>query len=744
MIGPNMLPIIRTVLADPFVQCRYREIIPLLECSPTEMFPAKLIQWLYKDLDTYVTSHIQSKMLMDLGSELAAAKEQSRHMFQLKHQKDSVEILISAEGKDRVFVMDIKTWERFIADGIIEFSEEHQMYRFRSSLLEEYLIKKADPSSSKRLNRFFLILKLAENPTGFIESLAGFPAEPSEMKMEYLYLHYLLMKEVDPVRRLDALKTIVPSVCVWKIDLREKPDAHQDILQILLLEKLIDKLETTFDENKVELWDLSEKLVQKSVLLPNIDILIKMARMVSGMGSVQIDVTVNAKEEKMADVRLKAAETSSLHCMGCISIKLSGESLSPYDVDSFCSGLLQVSNLYMLDLSRTSKLKPENYRHILKACRYTQLSSLVLNDTCLVDQENPQPIGLQYLPNLKCLEMERCNVGDRGIHAMSSDFRALSKLTEISVAQNKITSSGIMELSALLMDKENLRIVRVHENGVGFEGAVSLSVLFRNLPLLEVINLCNCKSLSDKGFEMIVESLRGKNLKKMNVRNCSFTQRTAMTFFNLLKDMPHFQHLDYGCNSIGGSSGTNTSISESFLEMMSCNKNSWDHLSLWDCQLGITSVFSSKDRLHHLSTLTDICLQENNLSDRQGICIGEYLKTSWHSLRVLNLRHNEIGDMGARTILEGVCANPYLKEIYLDRNVIKDFDLIIEMAHFFLDKKDEASLREIDVSYNDVSETNRYLERIRRILTLKSEENVRFRDCGAYMEISTENRRLKV
>ena len=271
---------------------------------------------------------------------------------------------------------------------------------------------------------------------------------------------------------------------------------------------------------------------------------------------------------------------------------------------------------------------------------------------------------------------------------------------------------------------------------------MSLSVLFRNLPLLEVINLCNCKGSSDKGFELIVESLRGKNLKKMNVRNCSFTQRTAMTFFNLLKDMPHFQHLDYGCNSIGESFGTKTSISESFLEMMSCNKNSWDHLSLWNCQLGLTSVFSSNECLHHLSTLTDICLQENNLSDRHGICIGEYLKTSWHSLRVLNLRHNEIGDVGARTILEGVRANPNLKEFYLDRNVIKDFDLIIEMAHFFLDKKDEARLREMDVSYNDVSETNRYLERIRR--NLKSEENVHFRDCGAYMEISTENRSLKV
>ena len=142
MIGPNILPIIRTVLADPFVQCRYREIIPLLECSPTEMFPAKLIQWLYKELDTYVTSHIQSKMLLDLGSELAAAKEQPRHMFQIKHQNNNVEILISAEGRDRVFVMDIKTWEGFVEDGIIEFSEEHQMYRFRSLLLEQYLIKK--------------------------------------------------------------------------------------------------------------------------------------------------------------------------------------------------------------------------------------------------------------------------------------------------------------------------------------------------------------------------------------------------------------------------------------------------------------------------------------------------------------------------------------------------------------------------------------------------------------------------
>ena len=228
MIGPNMLPIIRTVLADPFVQCRYRDIIPLLECSPTEMFPAKLIQWLYKELDTYVTSHIQSKMLLDLGSELAVAEEQPRHTFQIKHQKDSVEILILDEGRDRVFVLDIKTWEGFVEKGITEISEEHHLYRFRSSLLEQYLIKKADPSSSKRLNRFFLILKLAETPSGFIKSLAGFPDKPSEMKIEYLYLHYILMKETDPVKRLDALKTILPTLGKWKVDLREEePDAQK-------------------------------------------------------------------------------------------------------------------------------------------------------------------------------------------------------------------------------------------------------------------------------------------------------------------------------------------------------------------------------------------------------------------------------------------------------------------------------------------------------------------------------------
>ena len=739
MIGPNILPIIRTVLADPFVQCRYREIIPLLECSPTEMFPAKLIHWLYKELDTYVTSHFQSKMLLDLGSQLSASKEQPRCMFPIKHQKDSVEIFISAEVRDRVFVMDFNTWEGFVEDGIIEFSEEHQMYRFRSLLLEQYLIKKADPSSSKRLNRFFLILKMAENPTGFIESLAGFPAEPSEMKMEYLYLHYLLMKEVDPVRRLDALKTIVPSMGVWKIDLREKLDAHQDILQILVLEKLIDKLETTFDENKVEIWDLSEKLVQKSVLLPNIDILIKMARMVSGMGSVEIDVTVNAKEMKMADVRLKAAETSSLPCMGCISIKLSGESLSPDDVDSFCSGLLKISNLYMLDLSRTSKLKPEDYRHILKACRYTQLSSLVLSDTSLVDQENPQPIGLQYLPNLKCLEMERCNLGDRGIHAMSPDFRALTKLTEINVAQNQITSHGIMELSILLMDKENLRLVNIHKNEIGVNGAVCLSNLFSHLSFLEVVNLSECVGITSEGFRLILNSFVAKNLKKLNVSKCNLSQKEASGLFKLLEEMRHFQNLDYSFNPISISSERNLEISTSFLKMMSSNAHSWNYLNLRNCQIGYTSVFSSGDSVLHLSSLTYICLQENNLKDKDAIGIGEYLKSSWHSLRILNLRQNCIGDTGVKSIFEGIRDHPNLKECFLEGNAIQDLELIVEMTIYFLNRNEKTSLRKMDISDNDVSGYPQYWSKIKRCLESMRELKVStFKD---FIEVTTKDSR---
>lgn len=57
---------------------------------------------------------------------------------------------------------------------------------------------------------------------------------------------------------------------------------------------------------------------------------------------------------------------------------------------------------------------------------------------------------------------------------------------------------------------------------MGYEGVVLLVIFFRNFLFLEVVNLCDCKRIIDKGFELIIELLKGKNLKKMNVRNCGF------------------------------------------------------------------------------------------------------------------------------------------------------------------------------------------------------------------------------
>lgn len=738
-------PIISRLLDDPFLQSRYRKIAAMF-IGPLDKCCLFFVHWLFEELENFVNNYRYGKELSTIGSwlgstfQFSSVEIQDRILFEIKALHGKIQFHSASANTGDFPELNVEAWEEIVKEGIIEFSETHQKYRFQSPVLEQYFVFKSNDSSAIKIIGFLPVFQLAKNPHGLTKPLTEFDGD-TNIKMEYLYLHYLVMKRKNSNNRLDALKILIPEEKLYVVSLQEKSFEPQiDVLRVLIKEEMIGAFEIAVGPDEIERWDLSSQAIEKSLLVREIRSLTSLARVLSLIGTVQIEV--DAKLDRLANICVKIPRKSSFTYQGHLCLKFSGASLKPSgDVEALCAGLQLISNLCQLDLSGTSDIEPETYRKIIKACRFSKLSSLVLNNTILMNKEDPKPIGLQYLPHLKHLEMEGCNLGDAGIHAMSLDFKEAGQLTELSVARNKITSSGILELSGLLMEKQNLRIIRVHENDVGYEGAVSLAILFRNLPFLEVVNLCECKRITDKGFELIIESLKGKNLKKMNVRNCGFSQRISEKYFSLLKNMRHFQHLDFGCNTIGSSRvgpGSSINISEVFLEMMSCNKYSWNLLNLWKCNIGFTTVFESAHHLGHLSTLTDLCLQENQLSERDGICIGEYMVTSWHSLRSLNLRQNNIGDIGAAKIFEGVPANPKLKTVLLDRNQIEDGDLIQKMFKYFVD---QGNMEEMDVSYNEVPEYVNPETETRRFL---GDRNATIQPYNGYTKISIDNRIMRL
>lgn len=738
-------PILGRLLEDPFLQSRYRKIAPMF-IGPLDKCCHLFVDWLFEELGKFEIDYKYGKEVSTIGSWLGSSFQfssveiQDRILFETKALNGKIQFHIASANTGGSPELNVEAWEEIVRDGIIEFSETHQKYSFQSQALEQYFIFKSNDSSAIKIFGFLPVFQLAKNPHVLTKPLTEFDGD-SKVKMEYLYLHYLVMKHKDSNNRSAALKSLIPEERIYVVDLQEESFEPQiDVLRVLIQEQMIDAFVIVIGPDDKERWDLSSQAIKKSLLVQDIRSLISLARVLSWIGAVQIDV--DAKPDRLANICVTILRKSSFTNQGHLCLKFSGASLKPSrDVEVLCTGLQLIPNVCQLELSGTSDIEPEAYRQIIKACRFSKLSSLVLNNTILMNKEDPQPIGLQYLPHLKHLEIEGCNLGDAGIHAMSLDFKEAGQLTELSVARNKITSSGILELSGLLMEKQNLRIIRVHENDVGYEGAVSLAILFRNLPFLEVVNLCDCKRITDKGFEVIIESLKGKNLKKMNVRNCGFSQRISEKYFKLLKNMRHFQHLDYGCNTIGSSRvgpGPSINISEVFLEMMSCNKYSWNLLNLWKCNIGFTTVFESAHQLGHLSTLTDLCLQENQLSDRDGTCIGEYMVTSWHSLRSLNLRQNNIGDTGAAKIFEGIRENLKLKTVFLDRNQIEDGDLMQKMVEYFVD---QGNMEEMDVSYNEVPEYLNPETETRKFLRGRA---ANIQPCNGYTEISINNRFMRL
>ncbi|EKF38396.1 hypothetical protein MOQ_001396 [Trypanosoma cruzi marinkellei] len=114
-----------------------------------------------------------------------------------------------------------------------------------------------------------------------------------------------------------------------------------------------------------------------------------------------------------------------------------------------------------------------------------------------------------------------------------------------------------------------------------------------------------------------------------------------------------------------------------------------------ECALELVQAFENNDREVNLS---DRSVQ---LNDVDLGCIAEALRSTAHSIRVLNLEGNAFGMAGLQALLEAVEKNPgILRELRLGRNKLKDQAAVV-IGHAL--SRDGCGLKVLDLSENDIT-----------------------------------------
>lgn len=350
------------------------------------------------------------------------------------------------------------------------------------------------------------------------------------------------------------------------------------------------------------------------------------------------------------------------------ALSLSADGLDLERINLEAIGLfLNVSPNVMSLSMKNCAITPDKFQSALLAGHFRNISHLQISNNPGLKKAT-QPLGLMYMSALESLEIKNCQLRDEGIMVLAKDLRHLKKLRELNVADNGMSSTGLLELSKGLSGR-GLTNLRLQKNNLGRDESFVLASWLRELILLEVLNISEC-SIADKGAAVVARALVSTSLRKLSIRNNGFTTKGSQDFFHYFVRPASLEHIDFSENKMF------TSLERSdvgpFLKFLQ-QKSSFSHLSFYKCGLGHRTLFQDTE-LYSVSfeQLTYLCLQENDLRDDFVRGLADCIRQHSQYLQHLNLRQNNIGNKGATALAYALGKQAFLKEVFLDRNVIGD------------------------------------------------------------------------
>ena len=143
-------------------------------------------------------------------------------------------------------------------------------------------------------------------------------------------------------------------------------------------------------------------------------------------------------------------------------------------------------------------------------------------------------------------------------------------------------------------------------NSFGIDGLRSMIPFLKNSPNLSIIYLYRNNNISTDGFELLVQTLHGRPVKKIYLQSCNITDISALDTYNL----PDLQHLNLGENNISRE-GCIT-----IANLLQQEGSNLIHLDLDGAVMGDGEAELLATSLENNTKLNTLYLQGNNITER--------------------------------------------------------------------------------------------------------------------------------
>ncbi|XP_069857372.1 ribonuclease inhibitor-like [Dipodomys merriami] len=302
-------------------------------------------------------------------------------------------------------------------------------------------------------------------------------------------------------------------------------------------------------------------------------------------------------------------------------------------------------------------------------CALSTLRELCLSDNPFGDA------GLQLLCeglldaqcHLERLQLEYCGLTAAGCESLAAVLRAKSDFKELVVSNNDLHEAGVRTLCQGLKESAcRLETLKMENCGVTTANCRDLCDVVSTAPLRE-LDLGSNK-LGDAGLALLCPGLRlhGSQLQVLWLWECDITAEGCRELCGLLKAQPGLKELSVASNDLGDEGAR--LLCESLLEPGSPLESLW----VKSCNLTDACCPHFRSVLAQNKSLLELQLSSNKLGDSgvQELCQG--LGQPGCVLRVLWLGDCDVTNNGCSSLASALLANHSLRVLELSNNCMGD------------------------------------------------------------------------
>ncbi|XP_069822104.1 protein NLRC5 isoform X2 [Dendropsophus ebraccatus] len=339
----------------------------------------------------------------------------------------------------------------------------------------------------------------------------------------------------------------------------------------------------------------------------------------------------------------------------------------------------------------TIKLNSEHCHDGRIATGFQTVKSLRFNE-CRLEIDNLESLALmiRHSTSLTELSISGTNLGDKGVHIISSLLTSLPILKIIRLASVNMSHGSLMHLIESLTHCKSVQEIDLSNNDIGVKGVKYLTQLLAQKRNLHGINLQNM-SLDDDSLLVLCKALpQMLSLRSLILSGNNFDDKATFHLVAALSQVQHLQVLHLrscglgeksesalmealgSCQQIEDISLSENTFTEQFLQKFAEQLPRFRFLKKLDLKLCTVSDSVCKSLAEEIGccqNLEEIILSWNGIGD-DGSCALSYSLKHMRRLKKLDLEKNQIRVKGAEAMAQALSVCLWIKVICLWGNLV--------------------------------------------------------------------------